>query len=46
MIARNLSISDLKFIPFRKQTPQSNNNTRRVVPSQLTNSLAQRNTAI
>jgi len=46
MIARNLNIADLKFIPFRKQVAQDNTIPKKVVPSQLTDALTQRNTTI
>lgn len=46
MLARNINIPEIKFISHKKQTSLNSNNTKKTVPSQLTNSLTQRNTSI
>lgn len=46
MIARNLSMPDIKFIPFRNRPQQTNQPLKKRLPAQLTDCLAQRNFAI
>lgn len=46
MIARNLNIPEIKFMPFKGKGSKPTQTPRKTIPAALTDSLVQRNTTI